>query len=102
MQNTVLGGVVAAVVLGLSLASMPAPAVADGLTKFDPKCMCRANGQRYTLGEYACIQSKLARCEMFLNNTTWKFTSDSCGSVKLDRPQQSAPAESFAGLQSTD
>jgi hypothetical protein len=40
-------------------------------------------GERYALGELACItvcpqQARLVRCEMSLNNTSWTHVSDVC------------------------
>ena len=61
---------------------------ADGA---DKKCQCRFEGQRYNIGEYACIRSKIARCDMFLNNTTWTFLEDSCGVSKLQDPHSNPP-----------
>ena len=84
--------------MGLTLFGVSVPAFADGATKSDPKCMCRFQGQRYNIGDYACIRSKLARCDMFLNNTTWTFLDDSCGSVRHDELPQSKPAPQFAAL----
>jgi hypothetical protein len=50
----------------------------------DPNCKCRFAGERYGLGTVMCIRGKLARCEMYLNNTNWKTIADVC-------PQASAP-----------
>ena len=72
----------------------PLPVLADA---GDPKCQCRYQGQRYNIGEFACIRSKMARCDMFLNNTTWTFLEDSCGSVLLDPLPQSKPVTELAG-----
>ncbi|MGI9414701.1 MAG: hypothetical protein ACR2PM_13590 [Hyphomicrobiales bacterium] len=78
------------------------PAMADGASKNDPNCQCRFQGKRYNVGEYACIRSKMARCDMFLNNTTWTFLDDSCGSVLLDPLPQSRPATKLAGSAEPD
>jgi len=86
--------------IGAALAvtlSAPLPALADGAKPGDPKCQCRYQGQRYNIGEFACIRAKIARCDMFLNNTTWTFLDDSCGSVLLDPLPQSKPARELAG-----
>jgi hypothetical protein len=67
----------AAALGGLALA---VPAVAeDG--KRAPTCLF--GGERYALGELACItncphQARLVRCEMSLNNTSWTHVSDVC------------------------
>jgi hypothetical protein len=45
--------------------------------------MCRANGQWYLQGEIACIQPpcmepRLSRCGMVLNNSAWQKIQDGC------------------------
>ena len=102
MPRKALGAAIATFAFTLVAFGVPAPVFADGATKNDPKCQCRYQGQRYNLGEYACIRSKLARCDMFLNNTTWTFLDDSCGAVQLDTPPQSRPGSAFAGLSLSD
>lgn len=47
-------------------------------------CVCKANGRDYHEGDIACIRGRLSRCEMFLNNTTWKEIADDCPEVKLE------------------
>lgn len=47
-------------------------------------CVCKANGRDYHEGDIACIRGRLSRCEMFLNNTSWKKIADDCPEVKLD------------------
>lgn len=95
MQKAVYSAVIASLAFTFVMIGAPAPVLADGV---DKKCLCRFQGQRYQIGEYACIRSKLARCEMFLNNTTWTFLDDSCGSVKLERMPKSTRASTFAAL----
>ena len=56
---------------------------AAGDASADPNCTCRFQGQKYALGEYACIRGRLARCEMVLNNTAWTFVSEGCPQVEL-------------------
>jgi hypothetical protein len=46
-------------------------------------CKCKANGRDYHEGDIACIRGRLSRCEMFLNNTSWKKIADDCPEVKL-------------------
>lgn len=45
-------------------------------------CQCLANGRRYHHGEVACLilpnGSQLARCDMVLNNSSWKKIRDGC------------------------
>lgn len=48
-----------------------------------PSCTCRANGQKFEQGQILCIRGKLARCEMFLNNSSWKIISDICPQASL-------------------
>ncbi len=70
---------------------------ADSADPNGPKCMCRYQGQRFNLGEYACINSRLARCEMFLNNTSWKFLEDTCPTAQMMTPlPQSMPTSPFS------
>lgn len=90
--------VTGALVLALAAIALPVSVVADGATTADPKCKCRFQGQRFNVGDYVCIRSQLARCDMFLNNTTWTFLDDSCGSVKLEPLPQSRPAHTLAAL----
>jgi hypothetical protein len=64
---------------------------ADSATPGGPSCLCRYQGQRYELGQFACINSKLARCDMFLNNTSWTFLEDTCPTAQLTPLPQSTP-----------
>jgi hypothetical protein len=41
-------------------------------------CTCRAAGHSYEQGQVLCIRGRLARCDMFLNNTSWTFISERC------------------------
>jgi hypothetical protein len=63
----------------------------------DPNCTCRAaNGVEATLGETICLKTpsglRLARCEMVLNNTSWKFLPGACpqASRETDSPVMAA------------
>ena len=52
---------------------------------------CLHSGQWHALGEIVCIETcptppRLARCEMFLNNTTWTYVSDSCPTAGIVYP----------------
>lgn len=53
-----------------------------------PDCKCRANGEKFEIGQIACIRlpagSRLAQCGMVLNNTSWKILAGSCPSARLD------------------
>ena len=46
-------------------------------------CKCRAFGKIYNQGQEACIRGKLARCEMNLNNSSWKIIGETCPEAKL-------------------
>jgi hypothetical protein len=48
-----------------------------------PGCTCLANGKKFELEQVACIRGRLARCEMFLNNTSWNFIANSCPETRL-------------------
>jgi hypothetical protein len=41
-------------------------------------CYCRANEQQYSQGQVLCLFGKLARCEMNLNNPSWKIIAPTC------------------------
>jgi len=45
--------------------------------------VCKANGRDYHEGQITCILGHLARCEMFLNNTTWKQLANDCPEASL-------------------
>jgi hypothetical protein len=47
-------------------------------------CKCRANGRDYEQGQMVCIRGQLARCEMALNNSSWKIISPTCPETELD------------------
>jgi len=64
----------AAIIIGVALVFSPAVPLAVA----GPDCTCRANGRDYKQGQVLCIESKLRRCEMYLNNTSWKVISDNC------------------------
>ncbi len=55
-----------------------------GTTVAEPQQqMCLANGRAYQQGELACLelpcmQPYLARCEMVLNNSSWRKVGDIC------------------------
>ena len=50
-------------------------------------CVCKANGRDFHEGDVTCIMGYLARCEMFLNNTTWKKIADNCPETLLEQPE---------------
>jgi len=67
------------------LAAVPA-AVAD--------CSCRYKGGEIFEGQTTCIRtssgSTLARCEKFLNNTSWKMLNQPCPTASLGTPAGSS------------
>ncbi|MEJ1159249.1 hypothetical protein [Prosthecomicrobium sp. N25] len=60
-------------------------AVAGGVGTAQADCTCRALGRDFALGQTACLRvgdrSRLARCDMALNNTSWTFIDESCPAV---------------------
>jgi hypothetical protein len=63
-----------------------------------PNCTCRANGTKFEIGQVACITlpsgTRLAQCEMVLNNTSWKVLGDSCPTTRLEKWESKSPASS--------
>lgn len=80
--------ILAFVTISFALPALPAMA--------GPNCTCRANGTKFEIGDIACITlpsgSKLAQCEMVLNNTSWKMLGGSCPTAGLDIQDIHAPA----------
>ena len=72
-----------------SLAAPSAPAHAAGP---NGECTCRYNGGDVIEGQTACIRTSqgltLARCERFLNNTSWKFLDQPCPQAQLSTETQ--------------
>ena len=64
----------------------------------DPNCRCRLYGEYYELGTTLCIRGNLRRCEMNLNNTSWKQIADFCPQADLQPPQQSKPQKKLAKI----
>ena len=94
MRKTLI--IAAAFAAGMSFGAGPAaaeriqnknfsqPPAKDGYTY--PDCYCTdSKGQRVEMGELACliIGSKrvLARCDMSVNNPTWRHESEGCPNV---------------------
>ena len=59
-----------------------------------PNCKCRANGQQFSQGQILCIRGKLSRCEMFINNPSWKVIADSCPQASLTKKLPRSPPPS--------
>lgn len=63
-------------------------------------CTCRAEGVEATLGDTVCLKTsngpRLARCEMVLNNTSWKFLDGPCPQASRTDSRTLTAAMSFA------
>lgn len=68
-------------------------------------CQCLANGRRYHHGEIACLilpnGSQLARCDMVLNNSSWKKIRDGCPEAGVAPPPVETPTAPAAARSST-
>jgi len=62
--------------LAVLLAATSIPATAHN-------CTCRANGHSYKQGQIICIRGKLAKCDMNLNNSSWKIIAPTCPEASL-------------------
>ncbi len=55
-----------------------------------PDCFCTNRGERVELGGIACLkvdgEEFLARCEMSLNNPSWRRQSDGCPVSRITYP----------------
>ena len=49
-------------------------------------CYCRANNIQYEQGQVLCLMGKLARCEMNLNNPSWKIVAPICPESRSTSP----------------
>ncbi len=74
-----------------SLFMLTAPAASA-----DPNCRCRLYGEYFELGTTLCIRGNLRRCEMNLNNTSWKQIADFCPQANLAPLPQSTPQQKLA------
>ncbi len=74
-----------------SLFMLAAPAASAG-----PNCRCRLYGEYFELGTTMCIRGNLRRCEMNLNNTSWKQIADVCPQADLEPMPQSTPQQKLA------
>lgn len=59
-------------------------------------CECIADGRRVKEGEVVCLRAGssdayLARCEMVLNNTSWKKLQDGCPTTMIDDAATAMP-----------
>src|SRR5262245_25984993 len=66
-----------ALMLVVAAGLAPEGALADG-----HKCQCLYQGKKFEQGEYVCIKvdgaTRLARCDMLLNNSSWTFLKGGC------------------------
>ena len=60
-----------------------------GIKLTKKNCTCRFMGRKYELGVMLCLKTpngpRMARCELNLNNTSWKPTSTPCNIASLPR-----------------
>lgn len=79
--------------LAITISSGAAQAGGDG-------CTCRYEGGDVFEGQTACIKTAkgptLARCEKFLNNTSWKILGQPCPTAALT-PMSRPAADRGAG-----
>ena len=73
---------------------MAAVAVASTAGAHD--CLCRYSGQKYEQGDTVCMRGKIARCDMYLNNSSWKVVADACPQVRA--PESRRLATSLAAI----
>jgi hypothetical protein len=57
----------------------------------DVSSVCVNAGNRYEVGEFACIaachqQRRLARCDVVANRTSWTYVSEACPSAMINPP----------------
>jgi hypothetical protein len=69
------------------------------ITPASADCTCRGRGGiEAFLGETVCLPTssgtRLARCEMVLNNPSWKFLDKPCPQASLDRLSNVQTAQS--------
>jgi hypothetical protein len=81
----------ATIALTLAVATAPDATIVHDMAPEGP--MCRANGQWYRQGETACIDlpcsgPQLSRCDMVLNNSSWKKIQDGCPLAMKGGPVQ--------------
>jgi len=53
----------------------------------DANCTCRYAGKNFEQGQTVCIRvgdaSRMARCDMALNNSSWTFLKEGCPSALI-------------------
>ena len=72
----------AAVALRWALLLFAVAAMAPGGAVAEHRCQCLYQGKKFEQGELVCIRvdgaTRLARCEMLLNNSSWTFLGRGC------------------------
>jgi hypothetical protein len=53
-------------------------------------CQCRFSGQSYDQGATVCMRGKVARCGMYLNNSSWKVVAETCPQAHAPKPRDVA------------
>jgi hypothetical protein len=99
--------------------SSPFHRATSGATGNPIPCLCRYRDRKYNLGDKVCLQTPngvmLARCDLFLNNTSWVPTDEACtiswrtppqspmsaGRVGARDPAERAPEQAMSGLAET-
>lgn len=86
-------------------AALPAAALwAAAPAKADPQCECRRpGGGGVQLGERACLRApdggwRVALCGMALNNTSWRFTQETCAPTARGGPAETPEASKILRL----
>ncbi len=76
------------VFVAATILAFPGSAFATGP---NGECTCRYQGGDVIEGQTACIRTAtgttLARCEMVLNNTSWKMLNQPCPSAESVAPE---------------
>lgn len=92
------GGILAAAAL-----AAPLLLAASAAAQQDARsaCTCRYFGQDYRLGETVCLRgpngTRLARCSMLLNNTTWTPLQQECPTTLLSPATPDTSDEDTSG-----
>jgi uncharacterized membrane protein len=59
------------------------------------KCQCLYHGKKFEQGELVCLRvdgaTRLARCDMLLNNSSWTFVQTGCPTALLMPVPAAAP-----------
>ena len=66
----------------LALAVLVLSAFSSGEAFAEHKCQCLYQGKKFEQGAFVCIRvdgaTRLARCDMLLNNSSWTFVKSGC------------------------